>query len=121
MAYVRALSAHVMLAAALLMCSTSPRAQVAPTASSLTGRVSDASGAAIPRAAIGITNEDTAQQRSTMTDSEGRYRVISIAPGRYKVTATSPGFAPVTRVVSLALENRRTCPSRWRSHRSPRM
>jgi hypothetical protein len=103
MAYVRALSAHVMLPAALLMCSASARAQVAPTAASLTGRVSDASGAAIPRAAIGITNTETGQQRATVTNSEGRYRVLSILPGQYHVTVTCPGFAPVTRLVTLGL------------------
>src|SRR5690242_10176526 len=61
----------------------------------LTGTVMDPSGAVIPAAAITIVNTETGAQRTTVSDSQGRYTMAQVTPGTYKLTATSPGFSDV--------------------------
>jgi hypothetical protein len=62
---------------------------------SLTGMVTDPTGAAIPNAAITIANGETGLQRSTTSDSQGRYTMQQLVPGTYKLTAKVPGFTDV--------------------------
>src|SRR6185437_6278496 len=63
---------------------------------SLTGSVSDPSGAVIPGAAITITNDATHATRQATADSGGRYSFLQVEPGTYTVTAKAPGFAQVS-------------------------
>jgi carboxypeptidase family protein/TonB-dependent receptor-like protein len=69
-------------------------AQVA--GATLSGTVTDASGAVIPTAHVSITNLATGLTRSVSTDSAGFYSAPNLLPGNYEVTTTAPGFA--TRV-----------------------
>jgi Carboxypeptidase regulatory-like domain len=64
------------------------------TTSAITGRVSDASGAAVPHAAVTITNRDNGSQRSLKTDDEGRFNFPQLKPGTYSVRVESAGFDP---------------------------
>src|SRR5215469_4848837 len=59
----------------------------------LTGTVSDPSGAVVPNATVTVTNLDTGAQRTTTSDSQGRYTIPQVTPGPYKVAAKAPGFA----------------------------
>jgi len=63
---------------------------------SLTGSVSDPSGAVIPGATITITNDATHATRQATADSGGRYSFLQVEPGTYTVTAKAPGFAQVS-------------------------
>lgn len=59
----------------------------------LSGTVKDASGGVLP----GVTIEARSQAGAvvtTVTGSDGTYRVLSLLPGRYEVVATLQGFAP---------------------------
>lgn len=58
----------------------------------LTGTVTDASGAVIPGAEITVTNEATNLSTVALTNEDGRYFVRSIKPGTYTVSASLPGF-----------------------------
>lgn len=58
----------------------------------LNGTVTDASGAAIPRAKVVATNQRTGVQVSSQTDSSGAYLFPSLAIGSYKVEVTASGF-----------------------------
>jgi len=58
----------------------------------LTGTVTDSSGAVIPGVEVTITNEGTNISVSIVTDEGGRYVVPSLKPGVYTVTASLPGF-----------------------------
>jgi outer membrane receptor protein involved in Fe transport len=58
----------------------------------LNGTVTDASGAAIPRAKVVATNQHTGVQVTSQTDSSGAYLFPSLAIGSYKVEATASGF-----------------------------
>ena len=62
---------------------------------SLTGTVSDPSGAVIPAATITITSTATGSERTTVSDSQGRYTLPQVAPGKYKITAKVAGFSDV--------------------------
>src|ERR1051325_1321111 len=59
---------------------------------SLTGTVSDPTGAVIPNAIINIVSVDTGFQREDKSDNQGRYTMESIPPGTYKLTAKASGF-----------------------------
>jgi hypothetical protein len=59
----------------------------------LTGTVSDSSGAVIPNVHISIKNEGTSEVRSVTVDSAGFYSAPNLLPGQYDVTVTAPGFA----------------------------
>ncbi len=63
----------------------------------ISGTVTDPSGAVIPNAVVVVRNEDTGTQRTLTTNSTGAYSAPSIPVGTYTVTATVTGFAPYTR------------------------
>jgi len=59
---------------------------------SVTGTVTDQSGAIIPSAQITITNEATSLKRETTTDASGQYRILDLPEGTYTITVTATGF-----------------------------
>src|SRR5262245_12083714 len=71
-----------------LACSTSAFAQ----SSSLSGTVSDPSGALIPGVTITATNAATGVVSTAITNESGTYNFPSIQPGVYKASASLPGF-----------------------------
>ena len=62
----------------------------------INGTVMDPSGAVIPKAIVLVTNTQTGQQRSDVSDSQGRYSIPQLPPGTYKLTANASGFSEVT-------------------------
>jgi hypothetical protein len=63
---------------------------------SLTGVVTDPTGASIPGAAVELTNTEINTVRRTASDGEGRYAFAGLQPGLYKVKAAKPGFADIS-------------------------
>ena len=61
----------------------------------LTGRVVDQTGAAVPGATISVTSPTTGFTRSVATESDGTYSIPSVPVGSYDVKATLQGFRPV--------------------------
>jgi len=61
---------------------------------SLTGIVSDPSGAVVPNAAVKLINENSGSVRDTVTDAQGYYSFVSVAVGNftYKLTVAAQGF-----------------------------
>jgi hypothetical protein len=59
----------------------------------VTGAVTDPTGAVVPGATITLTETSTKLQRSTVTNKEGLYVLPNIPPGDYDVTAVKTGFA----------------------------
>ncbi len=82
----RALTALLMFGVGTLL------AQV--VGSTVSGTVSDSTGAAVAGAAVLIRNEETGTERRLLTDSAGRYTAPSVAVGRYSIAASAGGFAP---------------------------
>lgn len=95
MSYRKALLALSLFLAATLAAS-------AQSTASLSGTVTDPSGAVVPNAQITVRNLATGLDRATRSDSSGNYSVASLQPGNYSVTVHAPSFA-VYRVPSVTL------------------
>jgi len=63
------------------------------TGGTILGTVTDATGLAVPKAEISITNTATGVVTTVATSSEGFYSVPNLLPGTYQVTAKSAGFS----------------------------
>jgi hypothetical protein len=59
---------------------------------SLSGTVSDESGAAIPEATVSISNVATGVTTNVTTNGQGIYNAPNLLPGNYQVTASAQGF-----------------------------
>ena len=71
-------------------------AQVA--GATLSGTVTDASGAVIPNATLSIRNTATGVEMAVSTNADGLFTAPNLLPGSYDVTVSAPGFQ--TRVQS---------------------
>lgn len=76
--------------AAVLLCFHPAPAQT--TFGSITGVVSDPSGAAVPDAQVEVTNQDTGFARRQATAASGVYTVPDLPPGTYRVRIEKTGF-----------------------------
>jgi len=65
--------------------------------STITGRVTDSSGAVIPGAAVQIVQTATNFTNNAITNDEGIYRVPSLQPGVYRITFEAQGFKRLVR------------------------
>src|SRR5260370_7693310 len=70
-------------------CAPSARAQLSV---SITGFVTDPSGAPIPSASVTAKNLETGAVRYSLTDDSGRYLVLSLPVAEYEVRVAKPGF-----------------------------
>ena len=77
--------------------STLGRLGAQGTTATILGTVTDATGAAIPNAAIQVKNVGTGQTQTVQSDPQGRYRVPDLIVGDYEVQASKGGFATVVR------------------------
>src|SRR3954467_1595918 len=59
---------------------------------SISGLVTDQSGAIIPNAKVVVESQATGLKLSTVSSDAGLYTFVSLAPGVYRVTATASGF-----------------------------
>jgi hypothetical protein len=81
-----------------LWVSVSVRSASAQTTfGSITGVVTDPSGAAVPNAQITVVNQDTGFTRRQSTAVTGVYTVPDLAPGSYRVRIEGKGFNPQER------------------------
>src|SRR6266853_5482711 len=64
---------------------------------SLSGTVTDTSGASVPEATVTARNNGTGLSRSTVSDGQGRFSLPDLAIGDYDVQATKTGFQTVAR------------------------
>src|SRR5438552_253033 len=76
----------------------------AQVTASVSGRVEDASGGAIPGANVTVVSSETGAARTATTGEAGTYRVLSLPVGRYSVRAEAAGFKAVLQTgISLAV------------------
>ena len=65
--------------------------------SSLTGLVTDPSGAVVPAVAVKLTDVNKGYDYTATTNETGRYLLRSLPPGTYRLTATAAGFKASVR------------------------
>ncbi len=88
----------------VLACLLSTQAMVGfaqSTYGTITGTVTDPTGAVIPNATISITNKNTQIVRTITTNGEGIYLGVNLDPGVYRIEATAAGFAKYARETEL--------------------
>jgi len=64
---------------------------------SVTGTVTDQSGAGVPKAHAVVTNRATGVAREADADDDGHYTITDVAPGEYDLKVTATGFKPLTQ------------------------
>src|ERR1700736_2187349 len=67
------------------------------TYGSITGLITDPSGAAIGDARVTLTNLGTAEKRVQPTGSDGLYSFVNLIPGNYRVEVEKQGFKRITQ------------------------
>src|SRR2546422_3442917 len=65
--------------------------------SSLTGLVTDPSGAGVPAAGVKLTDVNKGYDYTAQSNESGRYLLRSLPPGTYRLTATATGFKASVR------------------------
>lgn len=82
------------IVSACLALSTGARAQ---TTQGITGVVTDATGAVIPKARVTVHNEATGIDQTVITTGTGNYSAPFLNPGVYDVTAEATDFKPIKK------------------------
>ena len=85
---------RVFICVLAFLCGSVAFGQVSAT---LSGTVTDPSGAAVGAAAITVLNVGTGVSRNTATDNAGRYDVYALPAGEYEVHAKKQGFSEEVR------------------------
>jgi len=75
-------------------CSASSAQTITGT---ISGRVADQNGAAVPAADITLTNDQTKDQRNSSTNEAGRFSFASVQPGVYTLKIEHQGFEKLLR------------------------
>ena len=86
----------------LLACAQHAYAQQSIGYASVSGRVTDASGAVIAGAHVTARQTETNITAATVTDREGRFRFPYLKVGPYEVTVDQPGFTPARQALTLS-------------------
>jgi hypothetical protein len=74
------------------------------------GTVQDSKGAVVPRATVTLINADTGVKQAAVSNANGVYRFVSLAPGNYTVSTTVQGFSPTSVSFNLATDQTRDVP-----------
>jgi hypothetical protein len=88
----------------LALASVCARGTAAQMTSSITGRVMDQNGAIVAGAEVTGRNLETGGTRTTLTNGDGYYEILSLIVGRYEIKVTKQGFqAAIQSGISLAV------------------
>src|SRR5437870_5415919 len=77
----------------VVMCALSAMAQ-STTTGAIGGTVTNPNKEVIPGATVTVKNLGTNKEDTAVTDDQGRFRVVNLAPGSYSVAINAQGFAP---------------------------
>src|SRR5215468_10399329 len=82
---------------ALTLISLSLTASAQTSRGTVSGVVTDQTGAVVSGAGVTLTSAATSVSRSTVTNSEGFYRFDAVDLGAYSIKFTAPGFGAVVK------------------------
>ena len=87
-------STYLILGSLMLFIGIMSSPQIAPaqTDMTLTGTVTDSSGAVVPQATVELFNAATKDTRRQITGQDGRYSFPTVARGKYRLTVSMAGF-----------------------------
>ena len=77
----------------LIMSSVEAIGQL--TTGTITGTVTDQTGAAVPGATVTLKHTDTGISRTAQTRENGKYEALSLPTGGYEISASLSGFRTV--------------------------
>ncbi|HJU42947.1 MAG TPA: carboxypeptidase-like regulatory domain-containing protein, partial [Vicinamibacterales bacterium] len=80
-----------------LFVSFLPIEASAQTSATLTGRITDTTGAVVPGATVTARHRERGIERFAVSDAEGRYVIAALPIGTYDVRVELAGFKPVVR------------------------
>ena len=83
-----------------------PSALAQVTTADVVGTVTDSTGALLPGVTVTARNAATGNVETAVTDAEGNFQILRLAPGRYRVTTDLQGFKTVDSDVTLAIGDR---------------
>jgi hypothetical protein len=89
--------ARAIIGLALLIAASLGPSTHAQVSASISGFVSDPSGAAVPSANVTVTDTETGVSRTASSDGVGRYLIVALPVGLYEVKVSKPGFQESTR------------------------
>ncbi len=72
---------------------------------SVTGTVTDQSGASVPKAHVVVVNRATRVTREADADDTGHYLIVDLPPGDYDLTVKVSGFKPLTQTNLMVTAN----------------
>jgi hypothetical protein len=96
------------LAAAVCAALAAGFAGAQESRGSITGSVTDASGAIVPGAAVVATNQATNLAVTAKSDARGNYSLLYLPAGSYTVTVELTGFKKIGRTVEVRVGDRMT-------------
>ena len=73
------------------------RMATSQSTTSLSGRVTDTSGATVAGASVTVTSAATSAARTGTTNPNGEFQFSQLAPGKYNLTVTAQGFEKVEK------------------------
>jgi hypothetical protein len=97
------LAATTIFGLATLTLVAPPAAHAQADLGSISGVVTDASGAVVPRAQVTVTNVENGAIRTSETGANGGYSVSQLVPGKYAVSISGPGFETATQAVTVSV------------------
>lgn len=96
-----------LLVAFFMLCLSGINFGQEETAATITGQVTDSSGASIPNATVVIANTETGMTRQVQSNEEGIYTVSPLMPGRYTIKVEQKGFKGYVQNITLNVRDRR--------------
>ena len=85
----------------LLVGALSASVSFAQFSAGVTGVVQDATGASVAKANVVLVQVGTQVTRTVVTDSNGSFNFVSLAPANYEISAEAAGFAKTVERINL--------------------
>jgi Carboxypeptidase regulatory-like domain len=77
---------------------------IAQETASISGQLTDPTGASVPHADVALTNLESQAQRTTATDAFGHYAFLQLPAGVYRIRVEKTGFqTEIRRAISLSV------------------
>jgi hypothetical protein len=84
-----------------VLVALSASVSLAQFSGSVTGVVQDATGAAVPKANVVLVQAGTEVTRAAVSDANGAFNFVSLAPANYEISAEAGGFAKTVEKITL--------------------